>query len=207
MSANEDNRKSGPNSKRNKGSPMSECSEQDAIATNEKGVVPAESGLPTFVRNQDGDVEVHVGTTGSVTSLFGNCSKDAAMAFLYQCANISGNSEHGQCDKNHALAFVDGIDPQDPLEAMLATQMASVHIAAMRHSSRLASSETFGSLEMNERILNKLNRTFVAQMEALRKHRHGGKQSVVVKHVTVNDGGQAIMGAVNRGREGANDDT
>jgi hypothetical protein len=35
------------------------------------------------------------------------------------------------------------------------------------------------------------------QMEAWKRHRTGGEQSVTVKHVTVNPGGQAIVGNVN----------
>ena len=46
------------------------------------------------------------------------------------------------------------------------------------------------------RAFNKLARTFAAQMEALRKYRTGGEQNVTVKHVTVNEGGQAIVGNV-----------
>jgi hypothetical protein len=44
--------------------------------------------------------------------------------------------------------------------------------------------------------LNKLMRTFTAQMEALRKYRTGGEQKVTVQHVHVNDGGQAVVGNV-----------
>ena len=36
----------------------------------------------------------------------------------------------------------------------------------------------------------------VVQMEALKRYRTGGEQWVTVQHVTVNEGGQAIVGAV-----------
>ena len=38
------------------------------------------------------------------------------------------------------------------------------------------------------------------QLEALDKHRRRGQQTVVVEHVHVNDGGQAIVGSVSAGR-------
>jgi hypothetical protein len=41
-------------------------------------------------------------------------------------------------------------------------------------------------------------------MEALRKHRNGGKQTVTVQHVNVEDGGQAIVGDVQSGGRGKN---
>jgi hypothetical protein len=37
------------------------------------------------------------------------------------------------------------------------------------------------------------------QMEALKRYRTGGQQKVTVEHVTVNDGGQAIVGSVGIG--------
>jgi len=52
-----------------------------------------------------------------------------------------------------------------------------------------------------ERALNKLARTYANQMEALKRYRTGGHQKVTVEHVTVNAGGQAIVGAVAHGRE------
>ena len=48
-----------------------------------------------------------------------------------------------------------------------------------------------------ERAFNKLARIFAAQLEALRRYRTG-EQRVAVQHVTVKDGGQAIVGSVTR---------
>ena len=45
-------------------------------------------------------------------------------------------------------------------------------------------------------------RTFAAQMETLKRYRSGGQQKVIVEHVHVNKGGQAIVGAVNQGGGG-----
>ena len=46
---------------------------------------------------------------------------------------------------------------------------------------------------------NRLSRTFAEMLEALNRHRgKGGQQRVVVEHVTVNEGGQAVVGAVER---------
>ncbi len=37
------------------------------------------------------------------------------------------------------------------------------------------------------------------QVDALKRYRTGGQQKVTVEHVTVNDGGQAIVGSVEKG--------
>jgi len=42
-------------------------------------------------------------------------------------------------------------------------------------------------------------RTFIAQIEALKKYRTAGRQKMIVEHVHVNEGGQAIVGTVNQG--------
>ncbi len=44
----------------------------------------------------------------------------------------------------------------------------------------------------------KLLRTFTAQIEALNRHRGKGQQKMMVEHVHVHRGGQAIVGQVNR---------
>ncbi len=99
---------------------------------------------------------------------------------------------------NFMLSLVRGIEPQDEVEAMLASQMAAVHMATMTFARRLGNVETIPQQDSAERAFNKLARTFAAQMEALRKYRTGGEQNVTVKHVTVNEGGQAIVGNVER---------
>ena len=53
-----------------------------------------------------------------------------------------------------------------------------------------------------ERGFNKLARTFAAQMETLKRYRTGGEQKVTVQHVTVNEGGQAVVGNVSHGGGG-----
>ncbi|MGB0632315.1 MAG: hypothetical protein ACPGRZ_16620 [Alphaproteobacteria bacterium] len=50
-----------------------------------------------------------------------------------------------------------------------------------------------------EKTLNKLARTFAMQMEALKKYRTGGQQKMTVEHVTVNEGGQVIVGQIEGG--------
>jgi hypothetical protein len=104
------------------------------------------------------------------------------------------------------LSVVKSIEPRDPVEAMLAAQIAAVHMATMTFARRLAHVESIPQQDSAERAFNKLARTFAAQMEALKRYRTGGEQKVTVQHVTVSEGGQAIVGNVMRGpREAALD--
>ncbi len=104
---------------------------------------------------------------------------------------------------NFLLSVVRGVQPRDELEAMLAVQMAAIHQATMMMARRLNHVETIPQQDAAERALNKLARTYATQMEALKRYRTGGQQKVTVEHVTVNAGGQAIVGAVAHGGRGS----
>lgn len=117
---------------------------------------------------------------------------------------LSPGQEADVAELNAAIALVAGIEPRDHLEAMLAFQMATVHVLSLRHTRSLVTADRVDLLDLHERIVNKLMRTFTSQMEALRKHRNGGNQKVVVEHVYVGEGGQAIIGNVTHGGRGRN---
>ena len=99
---------------------------------------------------------------------------------------------------NFMLSVIQGVAPRDEVECMLAVQMAAVHMATMTFARRLAHVENIPEQDAAERAFNKLARTFAVQMEALKRYRTGGEQKVTVHHVTVNEGGQAIVGAVSQ---------
>jgi hypothetical protein len=106
---------------------------------------------------------------------------------------------------------VAGIGPRDQLEALLAVQMVSVHNTAMELLRRvLLPDQTTEGVTLGVQRSAKLLRLFTAQMETLLRYRSGGQQTVTVKHVNVNAGGQAIVGNVQhtQGRiEGGGDET
>jgi hypothetical protein len=95
---------------------------------------------------------------------------------------------------NFLLSVISGLEPRDQFEAMLAAQMAVVHVASMEMACRLPN---WGKIdEVAERAVNKFNRTFVLQLEALTRYRAGAKQKITFQQVSVTDGGQAIVGNV-----------
>ena len=121
--------------------------------------------------------------------------------FLEQLLNTS--SQGGEASEqrvNFMLSVIKGIKPRDQVEAMLAAQMAAVHVSTMTFARRLAHVENIPQQDSAERGFNKLARTFALQMEALKRYRTGGEQKVTVQHVTVGEGGQAIVGNVTQER-------
>lgn len=99
-------------------------------------------------------------------------------------------------NSNFLLSVVRAVQPRDELETLLAVQMGAIHTATMMMARRLNHVETIPQQDAAERALNKLARTYAMQMEALKRYRTGGQQKVTVEHVTVNNGGQAIVGNV-----------
>ena len=100
------------------------------------------------------------------------------------------------------LSVVRGINPRDETEALLAAQMAAIHNATMVAARPPEHVETIPQQDSASTMLNKLARTFASQVEALKKYRSAGEQTIKVQHVTVNDGGQAIVGNVSQGGGG-----
>ena len=98
------------------------------------------------------------------------------------------------------LAAMRGIEPGDILEDMAVAQLIAAHHAAMQAYGRAAQpDQPFAVWRESLNQANRLSRTFAAMLEALNRHRgKGGQQRVVVEHVTVNEGGQAVVGAVER---------
>ena len=121
---------------------------------------------------------------------------DFVDGIVSQLVNVSGREDIDERGLNFMLSIVKGIEPRDQLETMLAVQMAAVHVASMTFARRLAHVDTIAQQDSAERAFNKLTRTFATQMEALKRYRTGAEQKVTLQHVSVAEGGQAIVGNV-----------
>ena len=137
----------------------------------------------------------------------GTTDVDFVNGLLGQLINIGApGNKADERGLNFVLAMVKGIAPQDDAECMLAAQMAAVHMATMTFARRLAHVDNIPQQDSAERAFNKLARTFAVQLEALRRYRTGGEQKVTVHHVTVNEGGRAIVGTVSTAAGGVGHD-
>ena len=94
------------------------------------------------------------------------------------------------------ISMVESIKPRDSIETMLAAQMVSVHVMAMRCAHQLGRAEDPALQDSAGRALARLARTFPAQIEAPNRYRSNGEPAVTVQNVSVRDGGKAIVGNV-----------
>jgi hypothetical protein len=97
------------------------------------------------------------------------------------------------------------LEPRDAIEAMLVTQMAATHVAMTTQAQKMVDQTMWTIRESTERSMTRLSRTYLAQMDALKKYRTKVQQAVRVERVTVNDGGQAIVGDVSHGGRSSNE--
>ena len=127
----------------------------------------------------------------------GVADRDAMNGVLRQLVEASMNGKK-PCAVNLAamLSMIKSIKPRDSVEAMLVSQMVSVHVMAMRCAYQFASAEDIASQDSAGRALGRLARTFPAQMEALNRYRSKSEPAVTVQNVSIQDGGKAIVGNV-----------
>jgi hypothetical protein len=115
---------------------------------------------------------------------------------LMATATANENGRANEADLNFMAAVVKGIKPTDQLEAMLAAQMAVINTATMMNAGLLY---RLGSPQEGDMVANSMNkcaRTFAMLMDTLKRYRTSGQQTMTVQHVSVSEGGQAILGNV-----------
>lgn len=153
--------------------------------------------------NEDGhNVTLH--SDDALQKIFGTDHAETANGLLRHCFKVLNGSEvsdklPGNDERLFMLNSISGIAPRDGVERLLAVQMSATHVAMVRSAGWLANAKHPEQIKAHYSGYNKLARTYTAQMEALRKHRNGGKQTVTVQHVNVEGGGQAIVGNVHTG--------
>lgn len=157
---------------------------------------------PKTVVQENG--EKHLNMTCEQSKLIsGSNNTDVPTVLIKQIMCVipgSQNPKEQETNINAALAMLADIGPKDGLEGMLAAQMVSIHHLSMECIRRAMIKDLHPDL-INDNIncTTKLMRAFAAQMQALQKHRNGGKQTIKVQHVNVESGGQAIVGDVKGG--------
>lgn len=182
---------------------MTENAQPAAKSTQENlPTAGADDDLFSFRWTEDGLLHITQKGEDAMALTFGSGSETVNNGLMAQCLNVLDRHEcvEGSRDARAFLpAIIKEIGPQDAFERMLAVQMAITHIAMVRSGRRFANADHLHQYEAHERAFNKLARTYTTQMEALRKHRNGGRQTVTVQHVNVEGGAQAIVGNIQTG--------
>lgn len=149
--------------------------------------------------------KIDLARESALCRIFNTSDEMQANALLSHClkplkADEASDEHPGNDERVFMLSMIRDLAPRDPVERMLAVQMAATHVATIRAAGWLSRAENLAQGQTHSTAYAKLARTFTAQVEALRKHRTGGEQKVTVQHVNVSDGGQAIVGNIKTGK-------
>jgi hypothetical protein len=160
------------------------------------GIDPAADAEPKVVSaNNPGD------RIGNLKSVGGSSSDSFNRKIANQATQVLcvKNSSPEQRDKqlSATIGAMIGVAPKDELEGMIAGQLIASHNAAMECYRRaMIGEQSVEGRRENLTQANKCSRTHAALLEALNRHRGKGQQKVVVEHVNVHAGGQAVVGNV-----------
>lgn len=165
---------------------------------------PAKRKAPSLTAYEDDNNTLQIDIDGDYSRLVNKANgKAVAVGLIGQIANLGSHRRRVDEDaSNFVLGFVDAMKPKDAAEALLLTQMAATHQATMMLARRLNHVENIPQQDAAERALNKLARSYATQMDTLKRYRSKGQQTVRVERVTVENGGQAVVGNVEAGGRG-----
>ncbi|WP_108839301.1 hypothetical protein [Tateyamaria sp. Alg231-49] len=152
---------------------------------------------PKINKSGERDFTADVPTDWQIQDLMGMRTHDAASG-VYNTA-IMALGEQAERHANLASAMFAETEPQDAIEAMLVAQMTATHVAMTTLCERMTYQTNYQVREACERSMTRLSRTYLAQMNALKKYRSKAQQTVRVERVNVESGGQAIVGDVSHG--------
>lgn len=153
---------------------------------------------------EDGILAINVGPS-DLGALSGSQNQDFQLSILNNMIGalwLPGSMSNERRDEcvNGAIAALQGLAPQDEAEGLLAAQMVATHNAAMECLRRaMLEGQTLEGREANLKQAVRLTNSYVNLLGALNKHRGRGQQKIIVEHVTVEAGGQAIVGSVQTG--------
>jgi len=178
---------------------------KEIVKAPDKAIEPLKVNV---IKENDGSVRCDVQLTSPLAlEQSSGCKQSSAGCGLLETALRAFSCDSADLEAfeklgNKFMGLMAELQPQNGFEGMLLSQMAVVHEQAMNCfrmtiGHKLSDADMYFSLQ-NQAI--KLMRLYNQQLEALDKHRRKGNQKMIVEHVHVHKGGQAIVGNVNQER-------
>lgn len=144
----------------------------------------------------------------NLCALTGTSRNEVAIRIAGQVVDAIQVSKNTDADSIfiQAISMIAELAPQNATESMLAAQMIATHEKALFFlQAATGANQTIDGQQAAMLFATRLMRLHLDQIEAMQKLKgKAGQQKVVVEHVHVhvNEGGQAIVGAVGSEREG-----
>ena len=157
-----------------------------------------------IISDRGSDKEKNQLALAGLCSVTGAKSVDFAVRLFDSYASATGlcktNSEENIAHCEALADALNALKPQDEIEGMLISRLIALHFQSMRYLSSSGNNDNDSQVrEMRVNRSVKLFRIYDETLEALMRYRRKGTQQVVVQHVNVENGGQAIVGNVQAG--------
>lgn len=143
-----------------------------------------------YTANAEGKISIEYGDLDELKALFGTNSKSGAAALL-QTMSLACHNKSMPLNVSH-MAFVKELEPRGPVEAILVTHITTTHFAYTYTAALFNLSTTDKGRESAERSMTRLSRTLLKYLMTFEGLRRGTSRT---QNVTVNEGGQAIVGS------------
>ncbi len=133
----------------------------------------------------------------SLKETTGASNAQAAASIVMSMLNIAGGKslQDDEASSQMMTSLMHSLDPQDAVEGMLCAQMiATQHWIGTCGLRGAVPANDYDTKQDYLRNMQKFMSLSLRQIEALGKYRNKGNQTVTVQHVTVNDGGKAVVG-------------
>lgn len=138
----------------------------------------------------------------------GSTDPDFSSTLLTQVLATFSSEDPERCG-NFTCALMHGFRPRDETEGVLIAQMTGTHnliMDYMRHA--VIPGQFFKAANDYTDRAYKLMNIFLKQLEALQKYRgKTSQQKVIVEHVHIHEGGQAVVGNIENKPRGEGDGT
>lgn len=142
---------------------------------------------------------------GDFAALVGTVNVALADEVISRGADAMPQNRNRAHNLNVQLQSLNDLEPQDVIEARLVAQMTVLHAQGMEYLRKAENSEMLCHLEAYQKVAIKLLRLQNETIDTLMRYRRGGEQRVVVQHVNVSNGGQAVVtGSMEKSDLGAN---
>lgn len=135
-----------------------------------------------------------------------NCGgRDVEAAKLVElCALVSVPPSSGAAERDalflKAIDLYESLEPSDGIEGMLAVQMVGTHNASVECIKRaMVCGQSFEAQKAYLSHAERLMGMYLRHVDALARHRGGGRPNITVGQVNVESGGRAIVGNVGAG--------
>jgi hypothetical protein len=120
---------------------------------------------------------------------------DLAAQIYGLCVMASTTSDNEERNTNIAMQALAESQANDVVEARLSSQAHALYTQGMKRLSHGQQSQRIDQADFHFKWATRFLRLHNETIEALNRYRRKGEQKVVVQHVNVNDGGNAIVGS------------